>query len=100
MQALGAPADQIAQARAQLPAHAPAAFEVHPDNWAVVLAFCALAPRWQHASMAGQRTGLDWAGVEAWIDRHIRRRQRRTLSAALQTMERAVLHADAEQPQE
>ena len=46
--------------------------------------------------MAGVRTGMDWAGVESWIDRHIRRRLRRALSRDLQVMERAVLAADQE----
>lgn len=103
MEALGAPQDEIDQVRARLDADAQAAtqaedtFGVHADNWPVVVAFQALVPRWLHAGLAGQRTGMDWAGVEAWIDRHCRRRQRRALSYDLQTMERAVLHADREQ---
>lgn len=101
MQAFGAPQEEIELVRARLEADASAApvqegFGVYADNWAAVVAFQALAPRWQYAGMAGQRTGLDWAGVEAWIDRHCRRRLRRALSFELQTMERAVLHADHE----
>lgn len=100
MQALGAPQGDIDQVRAQLdqaaPAQAEVTFGVHADNWPAVMAFCTLAPRWHYAGMAGQRTGFDWAGVEAWIDRHVRRRKRRALSADLQTMERAALHADRE----
>lgn len=110
MEAMGAPQDDIDQVRARLDADAQTAtqaedtFGVHADNWPVVIAFQALAPRWQCVIHAVQpaglvvwRTGFDWAGVEAWIDRHCRRRQRRALSYDLQTMERAVLHADREQ---
>ena len=100
MQALGASQHDIDQARTQLdqaaPAQGEATFGVYADNWATVMAFCALGPRWQYAGMAGQRTGFDWASVEAWIDRHARRRQRRALSNDLQTMERAALQADRE----
>lgn len=100
MRAFGAPLEEIEQAREQIgqtatPESGPA-FAVHTDNWPAVMAFCALGARWQYAGIAGQRTGLDWAGVEAWIDRHARRRQRRALSNDLQTMERAALHADRE----
>lgn len=103
MEALGAPLHVIEQVRAKLDAEAKGAapadesFGVHADNWAAVLAFQALGPRWQYAGLQGQRIGLDWGGVEAWIDRHCRRRQRRALSFDLQTMERAVLQADHEQ---
>lgn len=101
MQAWGAPQDEIDKVRAQLDAAAPPPdeepFGVHADNWPTVMAFCTLGPRWQYAGIPGQRTGLDWAGVEAWIDRHVvRRRQRRGLSSGLQTMERAALVADRE----
>lgn len=101
MEAWGAPQDEVDQVRAQLDQAAQPAeqedFGVYAENWQAVMAFCVLAPRWQYAGMAAQRTGLDWAGVEAWIDRHIRRRRhRRALSADLQTMEHAVLQADRE----
>lgn len=101
MDAWGAPQDEIDQVRTQLDQAAQPTsdepFGVYAENWGPVMAFCALGARWQYAAMAGQRTGLDWAGVEAWIDRHVRRRRRRSLSTDLQTMERAVLHADREQ---
>lgn len=100
MQAWGAPQAEIDQVRAQLDAAAPPTddepFAVHADNWTTVMAFRALGGRWQYAGMAGQRTGFDWAGVEAWIDRHVRRRRRRELSNGLQVMEHAALLADAE----
>ena len=99
MQAFGAPqheidALQVRIAAAALPADED--FRVHADNWQAVMAFCQLRPRWLYAGMAGVRTGMDWAGVESWIDRHIRRRLRRALSRDLQVMERAVLAADQE----
>lgn len=99
MEAWGAPADDISAVRARIDAAAPPEpdpFGVHADNWETVQAFQALAPRWHYAGMLAQRTGFDWAGVEAWIDRHIRRRRRRALSVGLMTMERAVLQADCE----
>ncbi len=101
MEAWGAPQDEIDQVRAQLDEAAQPTddepFGVYAENWPAVMAFCTLAPRWQYAGMAGQRTGFGWADVEAWIDRHVRRRRRRALSADLQTMERAALQADREQ---
>lgn len=101
MEAWGAPQDEIDQVRARLDQDAQPAseehFGVYADNWEAVMVFRALGARWQHAGMVGQRTGFDWAGVEAWIDRHIHRRRRRALSADLLTMERAALQADSEQ---
>lgn len=101
MEAWGAPQDEIDQVRAQLDQAAPSAepelFGVYAENWDAVAAFSVLRDRWHYAGMVGQRTGFDWAGVEAWIDRHIRRRRRRALSADLLTMERAALQADREQ---
>lgn len=100
MQAYDAPQQDIDQVRAQLdaaaPQHTDESFAVHADCWATVTLFCTLGARWQYAGMAGQRTGLDWAGVEAWIDRHARRRQRKELSAGLHIMEHAALLADRE----
>lgn len=99
MEAWGAPPEEVAAVRARIDATAPPApeaFGVHADNWQAVQAFQALAPRWHYAGMQGQRTGFDWAGVEAWIDRHIHRRRRRALSVDLMTMELAALQADGE----
>ncbi|KQW24673.1 hypothetical protein ASC83_10980 [Acidovorax sp. Root402] len=110
MEAWGASADDIDKVRARIDAAANAppaegkAFGVYAENLPVVAAFVALAPRWQHVSQALEpaglivwRTGFDWAAVEAWIDRHCRRRKRRALSNDLQIMERAALQADREQ---
>lgn len=110
MEAYGASAEQIEAVRARIDAARTAAeaeqsaFGVYAENLPVVAAFEALAPRWQYLVMdrglAGcsvHRAGFDWVAVEAWIDRHCRRRQRRALSRDLQVMERAVLAADREQ---
>lgn len=103
MQAYGASATQIEAVRARIEAARashqaePAAFGVYADNLPVVAAFEALRTQWQYAGMAGQRMGLCYAGVNAWLDRFIHRRKRRALMHDLQVMERAVLVADQEQ---
>ena len=101
MQAWGAPADEIEQARTQIDNAAPPpvqdTFGVHADNLPTVLAFQAVSTQWQRAGMAGQRVGLCYAGVSAWLDLFVRRRDRRSVMQGLQVMERAVLAADQEQ---
>lgn len=100
MQAWGAPQHEVdaVQARIALDAKQPIeeGFGVYAENWQAVMAFETLGARWLRAGFGGQRTGMDWAGVEAWIDRHIRRRDRRALSRDLTVMERAALEADRE----
>lgn len=102
MQACGASDADIQALRARLGLHTTApqeghAFGVHADNLPVVQAFLAVRTQWQYAGMAGQRMGLCYAGVNAWLDRFIHRRKRRALMHDLQVMERAVLAADQEQ---
>lgn len=103
MEAYGASAAQIEAVRARIDAARPAdqadhsSFGVHADNLPVVQAFLAVSTQWQYAGMAGQRMGLCYAGVNAWLDRFIHRRKRRALMHDLQVMERAVLAADQEQ---
>lgn len=97
MSAFGAPPQAIAAAQALAHAEPPEeeAFGIYADNVATVNAFTALRTQWQYAGMNGQRTGLSYAGVAAWLD-VFRPRQRRTLMADLQLMEAAVLQADQE----
>lgn len=102
MQAWHAPPEDIERMRTRIEAAATApdeeaAFGVYAENLPIVHAFQAVRTQWQYAGMAGQRMGLNYHGVEAWIDRHIPRRRRRALSSYLQVMEHAVLQADHEQ---
>ena len=104
MQAFGAPQADIDRVRAQIEAAAAPqdgdTFGVHADNQRTVAAFVALRTQWQYAGMAGQRVGLLYAGVTAWLHEHIRRpRIRREVFTGLQIMEQAVLGYDAEQRQ-
>ena len=101
MQALGAPPEDIERVRQRIEAAsqpADASFGVHADNRRAVAAFMALATQWQFAGMEGQRTGLHYASVLAWLEFRVSRpATRRALFADLQTMERAVLAYEAEQ---
>lgn len=105
MQAFGAPQEEIDQVRARIAEReraAPSAdecFPVYADNLPTVSAFLALRTQWVHAGMDGQRTGLNYAGVCAWIAQHTRPRRRRPLMQGIQTMEHAVLVADYERKQ-
>lgn len=99
MQAYGAPPEAIEQARALIPPEAPppsADVEVWPENMLAVGAFFAVCTQWDHAEMSGRRLRLNYPGVWCVLDRMYPRRRRRTLFAAIQTMEQAVLEADAE----
>lgn len=98
MQAYGAPPDAIAAAQALAEARPPAqeAFVVYADNQAAFDAFVTLRTQWQYAGMAGQRVGLDYAGVSAWLAVFVRPRRRRALMTDLLLMESAVLQADHE----
>lgn len=105
MQAWGAPPEEVDAVRAQLAASAPPAdgdaFGVHRDNWPSVSAFRALGTQWVYAGMDGQRVGMDYAGVCAWLAAHVPRpRRRRPLLRDIQAMEHAVLQADQEKRQQ
>lgn len=101
MQAWGAPPEEIAKARAQLPdPDAPRdgdEFPIHRENVPVIEAFLALRTQWTYAGAAGQRMGLNYAALIAWVQQHARPRRRRALIADLRVMECAVLVADKEQ---
>lgn len=104
MQALGAPQADIDLVRAQIEAAAAPqdgdTFGVHADNQRTVAAFVALRTQWHYAGLEGRRMGLQYVGVTAWLNEHIRRpRTRRDVFAGLQIMEKAVLGYDAEQRQ-
>ncbi|MDB5884243.1 MAG: hypothetical protein JWR74_414 [Polaromonas sp.] len=98
MQAWGAPPEEIATARARMEQNASCpdveSFGVYAENLPAVDAFVSVRTQWQYAGMAGQRMGLNYAGVSAWLDRFVRPRRRRALMADLQLMESAVLKAD------
>ena len=99
MEAFGATAQELDAAReaAQGTEEASPSFGIYAENVPTVQAFLALTGTWQYAGMHGQRTGMDWKSVEAWIDRHIRRRRRRKgISSGVMVMQHAVLQADAE----
>lgn len=107
MQAYGAPQKEIDQVRARIAERASTApgdgeaFPVYADNLQIVGAFLALRSQWVYAGVDGQRTGLNYAGVCAWIDKHVPRpRRRRPLMQGIQTMEHAVLVADYERKQQ
>lgn len=106
MQAFDAPQEEIAQVRARIAERERAApspdecFGVYAENWPAVSAFLALRTQWVHAGMDGQRTGLNYASVCAWLAQHARRRRRRPLMQGIQTMEHAVLVADYERKQQ
>jgi Phage related hypothetical protein (DUF1799) len=104
MNAFGAPQKDIDAVRARIEAqreamrseHAGADFPVWADNWDVVMAFQDVQTQWVRSSFSGQRMGLNYAGVNAWLDRFVRRTKRKNMFAGLQLMERAVLVADQE----
>lgn len=99
MRAMGAPAEDIervAQAIKQQRESAkqePQAFGVHEDNWLIVRAFETLRTQWNFAGMEGERTGLNYAGVIAWLDMYVHRRKRRDVMGGLMVMEDSALRA-------
>lgn len=99
MRALGAPAqdiERVAQAIQQQRDDAKQElleFGVHLDNWLVVQSFQALRTQWHFAGMEGVRTGLNYAGVTAWLDLYLPRRKRREVMGGLMVMEDAALRA-------
>ncbi|UBB19546.1 DUF1799 domain-containing protein [Comamonas odontotermitis] len=104
MHAFGAPEKDINAVRARIEAQREAMrgelngadFPVWAENWDVVMAFQDVQTQWVRSSFSGQRMGLNYAGVNAWLDRFIRRTRRKNMFAGLQLMERAVLVADQE----
>lgn len=61
--AMGASAEQIAEARSALDARkGDALCEVYPGNWLAVRAFLALATQWRQAPFGG-RVGLDYTAI-------------------------------------
>lgn len=99
MRAFGAPAqdiERVAQAIEQQRAAAkqePEQFGVHADNWLVVQAWGAVQTQWMYAGMEGVRTGLNYAGVIAWVDMFIHRRKRSEVMVGLMLMEKTGLQA-------
>lgn len=111
MQAWGAPPEDIAKVRAQLPdpdaRSLDETFPVHADNVPVIEAFRALQTQWLYVtsfvgvpsggfSPVSQRVGINYAALIAWVQQHARPRRRRALIADLRVMETAVLIADQE----
>lgn len=96
MRAFGAPAEDIERA-AQLLEDSKAperqVFEVHHDNLRSIRAWHGISTQWQFAGMAGMHVGLNYAGVWAWIQAHVRPRLRRAVMADIEVMERAALNA-------
>lgn len=103
MRAMDAPEQAIAAVQARIDQAAPPdeqqAFGVYLENWDSVQTFLDVRTQWQYAGM-GQRAGLNFAGVDAWIVRHHRRRRWRALLDDVALMEKAVLVADQELMQE
>jgi Phage related hypothetical protein (DUF1799) len=104
MNAFKAPQSDIDAVRARIEAQreamrgesAGADFPVWADNWDVVMAYQSVQTQWVRSSFSGQRMGLNYAGVNAWLERFVRRTKRKNMFAGLQLMERAVLVADQE----
>lgn len=71
-------------------------FGVWADNWPAVMAWCGVDTQWRTAGMAGVMTGLDYAGVNAWLQIFVKRGERKEIMQAIQVMEHAALAAMAE----
>lgn len=108
MRAMGAPAqdiervaEAIEQQRAAIQVQ-PEEFGVYRENWATVQAWIALETQWiwlwpPVSAFAGAgtpvRTGLNYAGVAAWLELFVPFRQRRSVMQGLMLMERAGMAA-------
>lgn len=80
------------------PAAGDGVFFLLPSNVPTLRAWFAVQTQWRHAGMGAQRTGLDYAGVEALLrQRAGSDRSRRRMFSDLQIMERATLDVWAEQ---
>ena len=97
MRAFGAPAEDIERAARLIEDGSkglePVAFEVHHDNLRSVRAWQGVSTQWQFAGMAGVRVGLNYAGVLAWLQIHVRPRLQRAVMGDIELMERAALQA-------
>jgi hypothetical protein len=78
---------------AEVPKSEDVAFDVHEDNWAIVMAFLSVQTQWTVvAGMGGAvRTGLDYSGVWAVLNGMCTRKQRAELFAGIQVMEVSAL---------
>lgn len=76
-------------------------FSLWPECVAVWAVWVALQTQWRYAGMGGAPTGLDYAGVTAWLQAHGygfgRARNLRETLGHIGAMERAALSAYAEQ---
>lgn len=76
-------------------------FCLWPECGAVWAVWLALQTQWRHAGMGGHPTGLDYAGVTAWLHAHGygfgRARNLRETLGHIGAMECAALSAWAEQ---
>lgn len=107
MRDMGAPPEQIAKAQAlaaaAAPPQRPRPFGVWHDNTRAVNTFVALRTQWVYVAVpvgmgvtVPHRSGLKYEGVRAYLLTAEPRRRHRSLLQDLQTMELAVLQADAE----
>lgn len=81
-------------------------FAVHRDNWESVQAWIDVQTQWRYTSIAvssglghvnvAVRTGLDYAGMAAWLQINVGKRRRKPLMSDLMLMERAALEAFSE----
>ena len=69
-------------------AEKPDAFEVWPENWAIVMMWCRVATQWR-VSMAGP-VGLDY-GIFPWLFKLYQVEDEREMIEGLQVMEQAYL---------
>lgn len=108
MRAFGAPAAEIERVasslqeqRAQRDAQPrEQGFGVYQENMPVVEAWCGVETQWLCAGMGGVMTGLNYAGVHAWLQIFIKPRERASIMRGLQVMERAALDAMHERRQQ
>ena len=79
-------------------------FWLWPENIPLWNAWHSLQSQWRSAGADGQRTGLDYAAVTAWLQahgwHHRRTRSLRHALAALGAMEAAALRVWAERAQQ
>ncbi|MDH0049629.1 DUF1799 domain-containing protein [Comamonas terrigena] len=75
-------------------------FGVYEENMPVVEAWIGVETQWLYAGMAGVQTGLNYAGVQAWLQIFIKPGERPAIMRGLQLMERAALDAMNERRQQ
>lgn len=101
MRALGAPAAEIERVAASLQEQREQrqvkpdeqTFGIYQENMPVVDAWSGVETQWLHAGLAGVMTGLNYAGVQAWLQIFIKPGERASIMRGLQVMERAALGA-------